>query len=176
MAKAHKVAFMANLKKGANSMSAFGHAASKLFFWTTLSPRLARSWLLWSCFVGTAAIFITNLVGLIILVTRRHLVKRHPELYIPDPPIFFGSCETAETIGTVLHVLINGLSTSMLAASNVCMQMLLSPTRSEIDKMHRQCKWLHIGYSSFGNFRHVTVDRRMAWVLLAVSSVPLHLL
>lgn len=147
-----------------------------LQFWKAFSPRRMRNWLLWSCFTGVTAIFVVNLVGLILLTTRRHLVQDHPELYLPDPPIFQGDCSLADTLGTVLHALINALSTGLLAASNVCMQMLLSPTRSEIDRAHERRSWLHIGYSSFGNFRYVAVGRRVAWVLLAVSSVPLHLL
>jgi heme/copper-type cytochrome/quinol oxidase subunit 3 len=141
--------------------------------WTRLQT---RRWLLWSCFASVAAIFAVNLAGLVILATRRDLIKGHPPSYIPDPPIFEGNCDYADTLGTVLHAVINALSTIMLAASNVCMQMLLSPTRAEIDRAHKARTWLHIGYSSLGNFRHVGNGRRLVWLLLALSSIPLHLL
>jgi hypothetical protein len=145
-------------------------------FWKLFSPKTTRNRLLWSCFGGVSAIFLVNLVGLIILSTRRRLVKNHPIYYITDPPIYFGDCSKANIIGYILHAIINALATGILAASNVAMQMLLSPTRSEIDRMHNRRSWLRIGYSSTGNFWHVRVGRRLVWLLMAVCSLPLNLL
>ena len=56
------------------------------------------------------------------------------------------------------------------------MQCLSSPTRSEIDKAHGQGVWLDIGVPSVRNLRRLSTTRIVLWWLLAVSSVPLHLL
>lgn len=56
------------------------------------------------------------------------------------------------------------------------MQCLSSPTRSEIDKAHGQGVWLDIGVPSVRNLRRLSTSRIVLWWLLAISSVPLHLL
>lgn len=56
------------------------------------------------------------------------------------------------------------------------MQCLSSPTRSEIDKAHGQGIWLDIGVPSVRNLRRLSTSRIVLWWVLAISSVPLHLL
>lgn len=57
-----------------------------------------------------------------------------------------------------------------------CQQCLSSPTRIEVDKAHAQGRWLDIGIPSIRNVRHLSRQRIKLWVLLALSSLPLHLL
>ena len=64
----------------------------------------------------------------------------------------------------------------MLAASNVGIQCVLAPTREDVDRAHAQLRWLGIGIWSWKNFMHAPWSRRMACVVLMLSSVPLHLL
>ena len=73
------------------------------------------------------------------------------------------------------HLGINILSTLLLAASNNCMQCLVSPTRADIDRAHAKRQWLDIGVNSIRNFGYIDTFRRILWVLLAISSIPLHL-
>ena len=87
-----------------------------------------------------------------------------------------GSCSRSERINFWLHLLINALSTILLAASNYCMQCLTSPTRKDIDKAHAQHRWLDIGVQSLRNLGSISGYRRCLWWLLALSSIPLHLL
>ena len=87
-----------------------------------------------------------------------------------------GSCKTTRTLTTWVHLLINILSTLLQGASNYSMQCLSSPTRSEIDKAHNQGIWLDIGVPSVRNLRRLSLIRIVLWWLLAVSSLPLHLL
>lgn len=81
-----------------------------------------------------------------------------------------------KNVGFWLHLIINILSTLLLGASNYSMQCLSSPTRSEIDKAHRQKLWLDIGVPSVRNLRRISASRIALWWLLAASSIPLHLL
>lgn len=77
---------------------------------------------------------------------------------------------------TAVHVLINVLSTLLLSASNYTMQVLSSPRRSDLDMAHKKGQWLDIGILSVRNIRKVDTKRRVLWFVLAVSSIPLHLL
>lgn len=86
-----------------------------------------------------------------------------------------GDCGSTSRIGFWLHLIINGLSTLLLGASNYSMQCLASPTRSEIDKAHRKCIWLDIGTPSVRNLRWISWSRVGLWWMLAMSSIPLHL-
>ena len=90
--------------------------------------------------------------------------------------IYRGDCSQSHRLSSRLHILINVLSTALLSASNLCMQLLAAPTRQEIDKAHDKYIWLDIGVPSFRNLKHISKRRGMAISLLATSSIPLHFL
>jgi hypothetical protein len=77
---------------------------------------------------------------------------------------------------TMFHVLINALSTLLLAGSNYTMQVLSSPTRLDVDKAHAEGQWLDIGILSPRNLRIIPRRRAVLWLILGLSSIPLHLL
>ena len=90
--------------------------------------------------------------------------------------VYQHSCPNIQTTSRWIHLAINILSTGLLAASNMCMQILCAPTREEVDAAHARHKWLGIGISSLKNLLHVDPKRSAIWFLLGLSSVPLHLL
>ncbi len=90
--------------------------------------------------------------------------------------LFSGNCATASRLSSVLHVAINVLSTLLLGASNLCMQLLASPTRREVEKAHGQGHWVDIGVPSLHNLRHIQKRRQLVWTLLTLASLPLHFL
>lgn len=90
--------------------------------------------------------------------------------------LYDGSCKRTASLTFWIHLAINILSTLLLGASNYSMQCLSSPTRSEIDKAHSQGTWLDIGVPSVRNLRRLSRTRIILWWLLAISSIPLHLL
>jgi hypothetical protein len=49
----------------------------------------------------------------------------------------------------------NSRSTLLLAASNNCSQLLIAPTRPDVDKAHAEGRWLHIGVASLKNFMRI---------------------
>lgn len=87
-----------------------------------------------------------------------------------------GNCEETKRLTFWLHLAINILSTALLGASNYSMQCPSSPTRGEIDKAHSKGVWLDIGVPSFANLSRISSIRKTLWWLLALSSIPLHLL
>jgi hypothetical protein len=90
--------------------------------------------------------------------------------------LFSGDCKRAKQLSIWLHLAINILATALLAAGNYTQQVLTAPTRSEINIGHSQEKWLDIGVSSLHNLRQISGKRVAAWILLALTSVPIHLL
>ncbi len=56
------------------------------------------------------------------------------------------------------------------------MQCLSAPAREEIDKGHRERIVFDIGIPSLKNLRRISRIKLILWALLAVSSIPLHLM
>lgn len=90
--------------------------------------------------------------------------------------IFTGSCDTVRRMDIWLHVAINSLGTILIGASNFNMQCLNAPNRKEVDAAHAQGYWLDIGVLSIRNFFYMSWEKAWLWILLAFSTIPLHLL
>ncbi|CAI6331455.1 unnamed protein product [Periconia digitata] len=118
-----------------------------------------------NCGIAASVVFLVNLVATIVCT-------RHSR----DEPLYKGDCERARQINTALHIFINILSTVLLSSSNYCMQCLSAPTRKDVDAAHALNKWLDIGIMSYRNLRFISKKRVALWALLALSSVPLHLM
>jgi hypothetical protein len=89
--------------------------------------------------------------------------------------VFEGDCDIANRWSLGLHLVINILSSLLLSASNYTMQVLNAPTRSECDKAHAEGRWMDTGIPSLHNITRITWPRRILWLLLGLSSVPIHL-
>ena len=87
-----------------------------------------------------------------------------------------GSCKVTGRWTSWLHAIINVLSSILLACSNYCMQLLVAPTRHDVDRAHSKGAWLDIGVPSLRNLRFISAKRVAVWAFLALSSLPLHLL
>ena len=90
--------------------------------------------------------------------------------------IYEGDCFRTAKINTGLHVMINILSTLLLGASNMCMQLLAAPTCFEIDRAHGKHIWLDIGIPSLRNLKYIHRGRLAVLIILGLSSIPLHFL
>ena len=86
-----------------------------------------------------------------------------------------GKCSDIKTWDLWFHLGINVLSSTLLAASNYTMQCLSAPVRKEIDKGHRKRIAFDIGIPSLKNLIRISRMKLILWGLLAVSSIPLHL-
>lgn len=63
-----------------------------------------------------------------------------------------------------------------LASSNFFMQVLNSFSREEINTAHLKGSWLEIGIPSIQNIPHVSKFKTWCWMILLISSIPIHLL
>ncbi|KAK7950947.1 uncharacterized protein PG986_006675 [Apiospora aurea] len=105
-------------------------------------------------------------------------LQQQPGADINDEVVTFyqGDCATARTYSIVLRLVVNILANILLACANYCMQILVSPTRGEIDLAHRKKRWLWIGVPNLTNLPYVGINRAAICLLLIASTLPLHLL
>lgn len=89
--------------------------------------------------------------------------------------IFEGSCERASTLNTILHLILNIISTGILASSNFFMQIVTSPSRKEINQSHARLRALKIGLQSPTNIPFLSRIKQICWFILLLSSIPIHL-
>lgn len=83
---------------------------------------------------------------------------------------------TARSLNTILHLLVNAVSSAVLASSSFFSQVLSSPTRAEVDVSHARGKSLDVGVLSWRNALRISPFKTVAWVALLITSLPLHLL
>ncbi|KAL8685755.1 MAG: hypothetical protein Q9218_007560 [Villophora microphyllina] len=144
------------------------------------NPQLRRSRYTWRTFIrgwhaGTITCAVT--VCIVLLVNLILTIWASVKYGIDGDlgTVHEGSCHKTKNMSLWLHFAINVLGTALLSASNYCMQCLSSPTRKEVDRAHNRNIWLDIGVPSIRNLRHITRKRLLLWILLAISSIPLHL-
>lgn len=131
--------------------------------------RSKRQTVLISCSFIACLVFLINLVTVVYLKIRWKTIGDFGTIHR-------GDCSQSHRLNSSLHIIINVLSTILLGASNLCMQLLAAPTRQEIDEAHKNYVWLDIGVPSFRNLAYISKRRSVAVFLLAISSIPLHFL
>lgn len=117
--------------------------------------------------IWASIVFVINLI-----VTAWGVATREEN----DRVLSQGNCGRIKKLNSGLHILINMFGTILLSGSSYCMQCMSAPNRKEIDEAHAARPWLDIGVPSFRNLKHIRRGRLALWLLLGLSSVPLHLL
>jgi len=117
-------------------------------------------------------------INIIFIAVAAGLARKHPtSLQFSSSQVFYeGSCNLTKRWNVGFHLIINILSTGILAASNYCMQSLVAPTREEVDACHAQGKWLDIGTASIRNLFSIDKRRIVLWLVLMITATPFHLL
>ncbi|KAK0119018.1 hypothetical protein ONS95_007882 [Cadophora gregata] len=136
-------------------------------------PPVKRGHRLWrksllTCVFLAAIILIVNLS---LVGWASHLEMTEDGSYIA----MRGSCNNVSKASLSSHLVINILSTLLLGASNYCMQIAIAPSRNDLDEAHSKGRWFDIGVPSIRNLRCVSKWRKLVWILLCLSSLPLHL-
>lgn len=126
------------------------------------------------CFYGAASILILNIIFTITACAIAF--SKFRQRFSNSATLSTGNCTSIRNTTMGLHLVINVLSTLLLASGNYCMQGLVAPDRKDVDKMHAQLQWLDIGTTSIKNLRTATWPRRILWSILLLTSVPIHLL
>jgi hypothetical protein len=132
--------------------------------------RRQRVGLLWTSFLIAFVICIFNLVVLCVLNFRTSY-ERSDGLV----SLFEGSCNKSRQLSVSYHVIINILSSGLLAASNLCMQLSTAPTRAQVDEAHqKENDYYDIGILSIRNWWKAKLSNKIICALLIISSLPLH--
>ncbi|KAJ5082252.1 hypothetical protein N7532_011295 [Penicillium argentinense] len=141
-----------------------------------MRPR-KRKWIdgVYLCAQGSAVFLLINLV---FISVAAGLAGKFPDQreFANGSVIYEGNCALTKRWSIALHLVINILSTCILAASNYCMQTLVAPNREDLDKVHAQRKWLDIGCASVRNLFAIGHCRFGLWVMLLLTATPFHLL
>lgn len=129
-------------------------------------------------YICARAAALVLLINLLFIAIAAGLASRYPDnaSFSSSVVLYRGSCGVSKRWDTALHLIINVLSTCILAASNYCMQTLVAPTREEVDAHHAQRKWLDIGSASVKNLSVIGRDRLALWVILMLTATPFHLM
>ncbi|KAK5787676.1 hypothetical protein VI817_010173 [Penicillium citrinum] len=127
------------------------------------------------CAKAASIVFLLNLI---FIGVSAGLASRFPENsgFGSSAVIYRGVCGVTKRWDTALHLIINVLSTCILAASNYCMQTLVAPTREEVDAHHAMWKWLDIGSASVKNLFAIERYRLVLWLILMITATPFHLM
>jgi hypothetical protein len=99
-------------------------------------------------------------------------------LVLSGDTLYRDECATISALNTFIHAIVNVISTALLGCSNLCMQLLVAPTRQEVETAHAKISpvSLDIGVPSVKNLRFISRKRATLWLLLGAASLPLHLL
>ncbi|PLN76236.1 hypothetical protein BDW42DRAFT_188808 [Aspergillus taichungensis] len=128
------------------------------------------------CMWGTGTILVLNMVLTIIAIAVAYSRGPDSSKQLEYAELYRGSCSVTNGWTTGMHLVINALSTALLAASNYSMQCLSAPTREDISLAHAQHSWLDIGTFSIRNLWAMDGKRKALWGVLFLSSVPIHMM
>lgn len=90
--------------------------------------------------------------------------------------VYQGTERKMKNVNAALHAIITVLSSILLAGGNACMQVMVAPTRYDINRAHTRGRWLDVGVSGFRNLFAVPWKRKLPWLMIAIGCIPLHLL
>ncbi|KNG84968.1 hypothetical protein ANOM_006778 [Aspergillus nomiae NRRL 13137] len=143
------------------------------------------------------SLYLGSLASAIVLLFNVSFVAwavSHHDLTENRGVLYTGDCTKTKRMSTGIHLVINILSTALLCASSYTMverscfylqawcfspdsrqQCLCAPTRTEIDRAHLKNQWLDIGVPSVRNLFRISKVKLILWLILALSSLPLHL-
>lgn len=124
---------------------------------------------------GLINVILASICGLSMLICFAVSISR-PESSLNTSTIILESeCSNTSKIIVLLHLLINILSTLILASSNYFMQIVGSPSRKEVDGAHKCLHSLDIGIPAVKNIQFVSNFKRICWIILGLTSLPIHL-
>ncbi|KAK5991490.1 hypothetical protein PT974_09773 [Cladobotryum mycophilum] len=89
--------------------------------------------------------------------------------------VYLGDCGLVTRIDSIAHLVLNLISSLFLGAGNYCMQILVAPSREEVDRAHATGHSMDIGLHSMRNLRRIDVRRVALWAAIGFASILLHL-
>jgi hypothetical protein len=90
--------------------------------------------------------------------------------------LFKGKCSKVHGINLGTHIAITVFAAGVTVSSDRFLTLVLAPQPEDIRSAHANFQWVEIGVNSWRNLGFANTWRRVCWVLLLLSSVPLQLL
>lgn len=125
---------------------------------------------------GLVRSFLLSLVALVVNIAVYSWLIRTYESTAGTSTLQRGNCGGIRNANTGIHAALNIVSTLILGASTYAMQGITAPTRKEVDAAHAKGKWVEIGTPSLRNLLYVRRRNAWIWLILALTSMPFHLL
>ncbi|KAF4764507.1 hypothetical protein HAV15_000576 [Penicillium sp. str.  len=141
------------------------------------SSLVENTWIVGVRYCATAGTCIL-IINLVITLVAAGIATQNDEntAWGNSAVIYEGDCGLVKRWSLGLHLIINILSTLILASSNYCMQTLVAPTREEVDTAHARGEWLDIGGASIKNLLAIGRHRLGLWIILILTASPFHLM
>lgn len=90
--------------------------------------------------------------------------------------MYEGDCKHTKAVSTGLHVLINILSITLVATSSYCCQLLMAPTRENVDHAHARRIWIPIGTFDLKQLSLLPWRSKAVCYLLFATSIAIQLM
>lgn len=120
------------------------------------------------------AIILALLSGALALTT--FFSGNETESFTVNYLFYAGACETTRMVNLGIHLGLNVAATLVFSSAVFAMQVLNSPTREEVDAAHAKGNYVEIGVPSLSNLLVLSKFKVIAWVVLAVFALPVHML
>ncbi|KAI4733855.1 hypothetical protein E4T50_15589 [Aureobasidium sp. EXF-12298] len=120
----------------------------------------------------------TILVSLVLIVYVSFLIWIYTNLEVRAgvAELFKGSCLETSKVTTYARLATCAFAVLLFAVGTHAVQLLLSPTRAEVENAHARDRWLHIGVGGLRNMKWIHKRRLIRAVVLLTTSVLLPLL
>ncbi|KAI1121369.1 hypothetical protein F5Y10DRAFT_288509 [Nemania abortiva] len=143
-----------------------------MLYISPLSTSKIESWRRTAWF-NVLFVFVVEIVLTTLLIIS---LSRKGSSILTSTILYEGRCDNSTRLNLLLHLLINLISTGIATSANYFMQVLSSPSRAEINQAHAKARALDIGVPSLHNIRFVSRLKSASWLVLLLSSAPIHLL
>ena len=120
---------------------------------------------------------ITTVGAFIVFFKTQHDTAGNSMLSVQSITLFTGACDTNLHIyNLIAHLLINFFGTIVLAASNYLQQLCSNLSITDISNRLDKYKDFKFGSNSPGNVFQQKFSLKLLWLLLVITSLPLHVL
>lgn len=115
------------------------------------------------------------IVGLLLMTYLAFLIWIYDNIHVRHglATVFDGACSQASKTGAYAHFTTCAFAVLLFTAGSHGVQLLLSPTRDEVENAHSRNRWLHIGVGGLRNMRWISKRRLIKAILLATTSLSL---
>lgn len=117
----------------------------------------------------------TIFAGLSLVTYLAFLMWIHNNLHLISgvAKLFSGTCYQAPKTAAYAEFATCAFSVLLFAAGSHGVQLLLSPTRDEVENAHSRDRWVHVGIGGLRNMKWVSKRRLVRAILLAATSILL---